>query len=117
MYYLLNYAPSVLYITISLKSIKIDFGVFAIAYLFAQPLYLLIVNVPFICKKSISYASSLTYMVSVIIFNVLYTIIAHKIKTGYFADDVPISIYFCMLCIPMMIVVFGIGILYSFKKN
>jgi len=113
MYYLLNYAPSILYIVVSMMDIKIEFGVFAIIYLFAQPLYLLIVNIPFVCKKSISCVASIIYMFSVIIFNVLYTIIIHKIQTGYFIGDVPIGIYFLMICIPIIIIVVGIKKLFK----
>lgn len=116
MYYLLNYTPSILYIIDSMVSIKIDFGVFAIIYLFAQPLYLLIVNVPFVCKKSISYATSIICMLSVIIFNVLYTIIIHKIQTGYFIGDVPEGIYFLMIGVPALLIIVGMGIIFLIKK-
>lgn len=88
-YYLLNYVPSILYIVLSMSSIRMKFGVFAIIYLFAQPLYLLIVNMLFVYKKSISYVVSIICMLSVIMFNVLYTMLVHKIQTGYFIGDVP----------------------------
>lgn len=116
MYYLLNYAPSVLYIVVSMFSAKINFGVFAIIYLFAQPLYLLIVNVPFIYKKSISHVVSIIYMVSVIMLNVLYTMIVHKIQTGYFLGDVPEGIYYLMAGIPALIIIVGMGIIFLIKK-
>ena len=116
MYYLLNYTPAILYIIDSMVPIKIDFGVFAIIYLFAQPLYLLIVNVPFVCKKSISYATSIICMLSVIIFNVLYTIIIHKIQTGYFIGDVPEGIYYLMIGVPALIIIVGMGIIFLIKK-
>lgn len=112
MYYLLNYVPPLLYIMVSMMSIKIDFGVFIIIYLFAQPLYLLIVNVPFICTKSISYVDSIIYMISVIIFNVLYTIIMHKIQTGYFIGDVPVGLYYLMAVIPTLIIIVGVCIIF-----
>ena len=116
MYYLLNYAPSILYIVVSMMSIKIDFGVFAIIYLFAQPLYLLIVNVPFIYKKSISHVVSIIYMVSVIMLNVLYTMLVHKIQTGYFIGDVPEGLYYLMAGIPTLITIVGVGIMFFIKK-
>lgn len=116
MYYLLNYAPSILYIIVSIVSIKMDFGVFAITYLFAQPLYLLIVNIPFVCKRSISCVASIIYMFSVIIFNVLYTIIIHKIQTGYFIGDVPEGIYYLMTGVPALIIIVGMGIMFLIKK-
>lgn len=99
-----------------MMSIKIDFGVFAITYLVAQPLYLLIVNVPFVCKKSISCVDSIIYMFSVIIFNVLYTIIIHKIQTGYFIGDVPKGIYYLMTGVPALIIIVGMGIIFLIKK-
>lgn len=105
MYYLLNYFPSILYIIVSKVSIKMDFGIFAIAYLFVKPLYLLSVNIHFICKKSISYSVSMIHMFSVVIFNVLYTIIVHKIQTGYFIGDVPEGIYYIMFEVPALIIV------------
>lgn len=108
--------PSILYIVVSMMSIKIDFGVFSITYLFVQPLYLLIVNVPFIYKKSISYVASIIYMVSVIIFNILYTMIVHKIQTGYFIGDVPEGIYYLMVGIPALIIIVGMGIIFFIKK-
>ena len=117
MYYLLNYAPSILYIIVSIVSIKIDFGVCAITYLFAQPLYLLIVNIPFVCKKSISCVASIIYMFSVIIFNALYTIIIHKIQTGYFIGDVPEGIYYLMTGVPALIIIVGMGIMFLIKKQ
>ena len=101
---------------ISLMRIKVNFGIFAIAYLFLQPLYLLLANIPLICKKTLSYISSTMYMISAILFNVLYTIIIHKVKTGYFIGDVPGGVYFLMLCIPTVIILFGIGIVYLLKK-
>ena len=116
MYYLLNFAPSILYIIDSIVPIKTDFGVFAIIYLFAQPLYLLIVNIPFVCKKSISRVASMIYMFSVIIFNVLYTIIIHKIQTGYFIGDVPEGIYYLMIGVPALIIIVGMGIIFLIKK-
>lgn len=116
MYYLLNYAPSILYIVVSMLSTKINFGVFAIIYLFAQPLYLLIVNIPFIYKKSISYVASIICMLSVIIFNVLYTIIIHKIQTGYFIGDVPEGIYYLMTGVPALLIIVGMGIIFLIKK-
>lgn len=116
MYYLLNFVPSILYIIDSIVPIKIDFGVFAITYLFAQPLYLLIVNIPFVCKKSISCVASMIYMFSVIIFNVLYTIIIHKIQTGYFIGDVPEGIYYLMIGVPALIIIVGMGIIFLIKK-
>lgn len=116
MYYLLNFVPSILYIIDSLVTIKMDFGVFAIIYLFAQPLYLLIVNIPFIYKKSISYVTSIICMISVIIFNVLYTIIIHKIQTGYFIGDVPEGIYYLMIGVPTLIIIVGMGIIFLIKK-
>ena len=116
MYYLLNYAPSILYIVVSMMSIKIDFGIFAITYLFAQPLYLLIVNAPCVCKKSISCVASIIYMFSVIIFNVLYTIIRHKVQTGYFIGDVPEGIYYLMTGVPALLIIVGMGIIFLIKK-
>lgn len=99
-----------------MMSIKIDFGIFAITYLFAQPLYLLIVNAPFVCKKSISCVASIIYMFSVIIFNVLYTIIRHKVQTGYFIGDVPEGIYYLMTGVPALLIIVGMGIIFLIKK-
>ena len=96
--------------------VEIDFGVFAIIYLFAQPLYLLIINVPFIYKKSISYVGSIICMLSVIVFNVLYAMLINKIQTGYFIGDVPNAIYYLMLGVPAVIVLVGIVITYLIKK-
>ncbi len=115
MYYLLNYAPSILLIILSATAVEIDFSVYAITYLFVQPIYLLFVNMVFICKKTISYANGIMYMASVLVFNVTYTIILHKIETDYFLGDVPIEIYFFMICIPMIVILLGTGILYLFK--
>lgn len=117
MYYLLNYIPSILYIIDSMVPTKIGFGVFAIIYLFAQPLYLLIVNVPFVCKKSISYATSIICMLSVIIFNMLYTMVMHKIQTGYFIGDVPEQIYYLMFVVPALIILLGICIFYFIRNK
>ncbi len=117
MYYLLNYFPSILYIIFSIVSIKIDFGIFAIAYLFVKPLYLLGVNIHFICKKSISYGVSVIHMFSVIIFNVLYTITVHKIQTGYFIGDVPEGIYYIMFGVPALIITIGMSIMIFIKKR
>ena len=97
-------------------SIKIDFGVFAILYLFVQPLYLLFVNLYFICKKNIPYFNSIICMTSVVVFNVLYTIVIHKIQTGYFIGDVPEGIYLMMLGIPISIIVIGIIVMIFLKK-
>ena len=116
MYYLLNYVPSILYVIVSMVFLKIDFTVFAITYLFAQPLYLLIVNVPFVCKKSRSCVASIIYMLSVIVFNVLYTIILHKIQTGHFIGDVPEGIYYLMAGVPALIIIVGFGIIFLIKK-
>ena len=116
MYYLLNYAPFILYIVVSMFPTKINFGVFAIIYLFAQPLYLLIVNMPFIYKKSISYVVSIICMLSVIILNVLYTMLMHKVQTGYFIGDVPEGLYYLMAGIPALITIVGIGIIFLIKK-
>lgn len=116
MYYLLNYTPFILYIIASIMHVEIDFGVFAIIYLFAQPLYLLIINVPFIYKKSISYVGSIICMLSVIVFNVLYAMLINKIQTGYFIGDVPRAIYYLMLGVPAVIVLVGIVITYLIKK-
>lgn len=99
-----------------MSSIRMNFGVFAIIYLFAQPLYLLTVNVPFICKKSISYVVSIICMLSVIMFNVLYTMLVHKIQTGYFIGDVPEGLYYLMAGIPTLITIVGIGIMFFIKK-
>lgn len=115
-YYFLNYIPSILYVVIMLSSIEVGFGVGAIVYLFVQPLYLLIVNASFVCKKSISYTHSIICMLSVVIFNGVYTIIEHKIRTGYFAGDVPIDIYILMFGVPIVVIVLGIGILYLLKR-
>ena len=116
MYYLLNYAPSILYIAVSMTSIKMDIVVFAIIYLFAQPLYLLIVNMPFVYKKSISYVVSIICMLSVIMLNVLYTMIVHKVQTGYFIGDVPEGIYYLMAGIPTLIIVVGVGVIFLISK-
>ena len=116
MYYLLNYAPSILYIIVSMFSIKINFGVFAIIYLFAQPLYLLIVNILFIYKKSMSYVVSILCMLLVIVFNVLYTMLYNKIQYGYFIGDVPEGIYYLMIGIPTSIIIIGMGIVFLFKR-
>ena len=116
MYYLLNYAPFILYVVISMLSIKINFGVFAITYLFVQPLYLLIVNIPFIYQKSISYATSIICMLSVIMFNILYTMLMRKIQTGYFIGDVPEGIYYLMTGVPVLIIIVGMGIMFLIKK-
>lgn len=115
-YYLLNYVPSILYIVLSMSSIRMNFGVFAIIYLFAQPLYLLIVNMPFVYKKSISYVVSIICMLSVIMFNVLYTMLVHKIQTGYFIGDVPEGLYYLMAGIPTLITIVGVGIMFFIKK-
>lgn len=116
MYYLLNFAPSILYIVISMLPIKINFGVFAITYLLAQPLYLLIVNILFICKKSISCMVSIICMLSVIMFNILYTMLMHKIQTGYFIGDIPEGIYCLMIGIPILITIAGMSIVFLIKK-
>ena len=116
MYYLLNYIPSILYIIDSIVPIEMDLGVLAIIYLFAQPLYLLIVNVPFVCKKSISYATSIICMLSVIIFNLLYTMLMHKIQTGYFIGDVPEGIYYLMAGVPILITMVSMSIVFLIKK-
>lgn len=117
MYYLLNYVPSILYIVVSMLSIKINFGIFAVTYLFAQPLYLLVVNIPFICKKSISYVAGIICMFSVIVFNVFYTMVLHKIQTGYFIGDVPEGIYCLMVGVPVLIIIVGmVGIMFLIKK-
>lgn len=115
-YYLLNYVPSILYVVLSMSSIRMNFGVFAIIYLFAQPLYLLIVNMPFVYKKSISYVVSIICMLSVIMFNVLYTMLVHKIQTGYFIGDVPEGLYYLMAGIPTLITIVGVGIMFFIKK-
>lgn len=91
-------------------------GVAIIVYLFVQPLYLLIINILFIYKKSISYVASIIYMFSVIIFNVLCTIIVHKIQTGYFIGDVPEELYYLMVGIPVLIIIVGMGITFLIKK-
>lgn len=99
-----------------MSSIRMNFGVFAIIYLFAQPLYLLIVNMPFVYKKSISYVVSIICMLSVIMFNVLYTMLVHKIQTGYFIGDVPEGLYYLMAGIPTLITIVGVGIMFFIKK-
>lgn len=116
MYYLLNYVPCILYIIDSIARFKIDVGVFAIIYLFAQPLYLLTVNIPFICKKSVSYVGSIICMFSVIVFNVLYTMLVNKILTGYFIGDAPEAIYYLMVGVPALIIIVGLGIVFFIKK-
>lgn len=117
MYYLLNYVPCILYIIDSIVNFKIDIGVFIIIYLFAQPLYLLIVNIPFVCKKSISYVGSSICMFSVIVFNVLHTMLVNKILTGYFIGDAPEEIYYIMVGVPTLIIVLGLGIVFFIKKT
>lgn len=116
MYYLINYVPTILCVIISIASIKIDFGVFAILYLFAQPLYLLIVNTLYICNKTISWFNSIIHMFSTVLLNVIYVIIIHKIKTGYYIGDVPEGIYYLMIGIPCVIILIGTCIMYFVKK-
>ena len=120
MYYLLNCVPSVLYIGLyivtSILNKKVNFGVLAIIYLFVQPLYLLIVNIPFIYKKSKSYAAGIICMFSVIVFNALYTMLMHKIQTGYFLGDVPEGIYYLMVGIPVLIIIAGMGVIFLIRK-
>ena len=117
MYYLLNYVPCILNIIDTTVRFKIDIGVFYIICLFAQPLYLLIVNIPFICKKSVSYVGSIICMFSVIAFNVLYTMLVNKILTGFFIGDAPEEIYYIMVGVPTLIIVLGLGIVFFIKKR
>lgn len=112
MYYLLNYIPLILHMVVLMMPIKMNFVVFFSMYLFAQPMYLLIVNIPLLCKKSISYIVSIICMTSVIILNVLYIMILHKIQTGYFIGDVPEQIYYLLFIVPTFIILLGVLMVY-----
>lgn len=116
MYCLLNYIPSILYTIGLVMGVKLDVGAYIVLYFFAQPLYLLIVNIPLINKKIVSYVSGMIYMFSVIVLNALITMIMHKIQTGYFLGDVPEGIYYLMIGIPSLIIMTGIGIVFLIKK-
>ena len=59
---------------------------------------------------------SIICMLSVIMFNVLYTMLVHKIQTGYFIGDVPEGLYYLMAGIPTLITIVGIGIMFFIKK-
>lgn len=117
MYYLLNYVPNMLYILILAMPIKVNPVLFFIMYLFVQPIYLLIVNVPFVCKKTTSYTKCIVCMVSTIIFNAVLTIAIHKIRTGYFIGDVPEGLYYLMVGVPILIIVIGLGIICCIRNR
>ena len=126
LYLLLNYIPAVLWIIISMIFIEMNVSVFAVTYLFVQPLYLLFVNISFIRKKTISYIAGIIYMISVVLFNLLHSMAVHricilkrvvyKIQTDCFLGDAPIELYYYMFVIPTSIIIVGIGILYLVRK-
>lgn len=123
MYYLLNYAPSIIRAIVFFIHIKFGFIfslqmgiVYLICLLFVTPIYLVIINANYLIKGNISYTKSIIYMLSVIVFNVLCFIITHKIKTGYFIGDVPIDIYYLMAGIPVSIIIVGMCIIFLIKK-
>ena len=115
MYYLLNYAPSILYIVALMMSISIDFTVFAITYLFVMPIYLLLINAVYLIKKELTFLNSIFFMLSVVFINTAVCIIVHKIQTGYFIGDVPEGIYYAAVGIPMLIILIGVYIIHLRK--
>lgn len=123
-YYLLNYIPSFIHTILFLIHIKFGFVlcspmdiVYAVFLYLVTPVYLVIINASYLIKGHISYIKSITCMLSVIGINVLWFIITHKIKTGYFIGDVPEGIYYLMFGVPASIILLGICIFYFIRNK
>lgn len=121
MYWVLNFIPILvqmyIYITAIFTHINYDFNfaTYALLNLLGIPIYLLIINIVYLMRKSISYRSSIICMLATILLNVLVLLISHKIKYGVFIGDVPEGIYYVLIIIPSIIVLIGIVIFYFVK--
>ena len=123
MYYILNYIPLIIQITIFLfhicKGIVFKHGMrylYVIFLIFITPIYLLMINKICWDREYISYQKSMVNMLFVILFNTLAFMLNNKINYGYFIGDVPEGIYYLMIGVPILIIIIGIGIVSLFKS-
>ena len=123
MYYILNYIPLIIQITILFihicEGIVFKHGtqyLYIIFLIFITPIYLLIVNKICWDKEYISFQKSMVNMLFVILCNTLSFMINNKIQYGYFIGDVPEGIYYLMIGIPTLIIIIGMGIVFLFKS-
>lgn len=124
MYYLLNYLPMLIQMTLVFihhrnglvfnNDLKLLYIVFL---LFATPLYVLLTYRYFRAKKCISLAKDIVFMISVVAFNTFSFMLSNKIKTGYFIGDVPEQIYYLLFGIPATIIVLGALVMYFRHKK
>lgn len=116
MYYILNYVPFAFIVILYSLNISMNPALYLALYLLGQPIYLLTVNIRFVLAGKMTYVKSLIYMLSAVILGVVFTIVEHKIRTGYFMGDVPEGLYCLMAGIPAFVIAIGMAMTYIIKK-
>ncbi len=117
MYYILNYVPFALIVILYSLNISMNPALYLVLYLLGQPIYLLTVNIRFVLAGKMSYVKSLIYMLSAVILGFVFTVVEHKIRTGYFMGDVPEGLYCLMAGIPALVIAIGMATTYFIKNT
>lgn len=124
MYWVLICAPLIIELILSIHSLIIKPLVYSsiinysiwIWVLLGRQIYLLLINYIYIKRHTITYAIGLLSAIFVICLSVGNILILHKIKYGVFIGDVPEGIYYLLMCIPIIVVLIGMAIMYFFRK-
>lgn len=78
--------------------------------LVVRQIYLLCVNLFYVCKKKVSLIRSILYMLGLIVISVGLMLGFHKMQYGVFIGDVPEEIYCFLIVAPSIIVFAGVAI-------
>ncbi len=78
--------------------------------LIGRQIYLLCINLYYVCKGRVSYIRSMVSMVGIIVLSVGLMLGFHKMQYGTFMGDVPGGVYCLLIIIPSIVVFAGVAI-------